>query len=475
MAFAMKHALKRNEEVKDDPAKQVKRIIYVIPYTSIIEQTSKILGGIFGPENVIEHHSNLEPAADKRSALRAELAAENWDAPIIVTTNVQFFESLYAAKTSRARKIHNIVNSVVILDEAQLLPPELLTPCTDALNQLTTCFGVTLVLATATQPALPGLQPAEIIPPDLRLYERLRRTRIHLPEDAAARTEWADLAKRLVTHDQVLCIVNTRRDCHALFKLLPPGTIHLSALMCGAHRSQVIADIKDRLRRGDPCRVISTQLVEAGVDVDFPVVYRAMAGLDSIAQAAGRCDREGKLTAAGGHGQVYVFAPPKSAPLGLLRKGEVTMREMRSVEGFDPQDPAFFAQYFRLFYGKLNETGTHFRDWLVRDVPAVPPAIAFRTAGKEFKLIDDTKQQAVFVRWGGNDKPLAELRAIGPTRDNLRALQRSTVSLSKSAFLACKRDVEEIWPGYWLWIGKYDSITGLDAFGDGFTPEEMTR
>lgn len=465
MAFALRHALRHDK----------RRIIYVIPYTSIIEQTAKVLGDILGPENIVEHHSNIEPSDDKRNNLRAELAAENWDAPVVVTTNVQFFESLYTAKPGRARKLHNIVNSVVILDEAQLIPPELLTPCVEAIHNLVTCFGVTLVLATATQPALPGLEPDEIIPPGLRLYERLKRTRIDLPADLSERSSWSELAERLGTHEQVLCIVNTRRDCHDLFKLMPPGTIHLSALMCGAHRSQVIGDIKARLKRGEPCRVISTQLVEAGVDVDFPVVYRALAGLDSIAQAAGRCDREGKLTAAGGHGQVCVFVPPKAAPLGLLRKGEDTMREMRHVEGFNPQEPSFFAQYFSLFYGKLNQTGAHFRDWLVRDVPAVPPAIAFRTAGHEFKLIDDAKQQTVFVRWGGNDKALAELRTIGPTRENLRALQRNTVSLSKSALLACKRDVEEIWPGFWLWIGKYDPITGLDAFGDGFTPEEMNR
>jgi CRISPR-associated endonuclease/helicase Cas3 len=460
VAFALRHALKYGKQ----------RIIYVIPYTSIIEQTAKTLGDIFGSENIVEHHSNLDPA---RESLRAELASENWDAPLIVTTNVQFFESLYAAKTSRARKLHNIVNSVVILDEAQLLPPELLTPCQDAMKQLVENYGVTMVLATATQPALPKLTPVEIIPPILRLYERLKRTDINLPADMNQRTEWGALAGRLQQHDQVLCIVNTRRDCRDLFKLMPAGTIHLSALMCGAHRSEVIAEIKRRLEAKESCRVISTQLVEAGVDIDFPVVYRALAGLDSIAQAAGRCDREGKLTAAGQHGQVHVFVPPKSAPPGLLRKGEDKMRELIGL-GSDPQMPESFTKYFELLHGAVNDTGSHFHELLVRDVnPRLE--IQFRSAAYEFRIIDDTAQQAVFVRWGDNEKRIDQLRAIGPTREGLRALQRSCVNLAKWHFQTAQAQgmVEEFWPGFWLWIGKYDGVGGLDIFGDGFTPEEL--
>lgn len=461
MSFALRHALKHRK----------RRVVYVIPYTSIIEQTAKTLGEIFGPENIVEHHSNLDP--QKRTP-RTELAAENWDAPIIVTTNVQFFESLYAANTSRARKLHNIANSVVILDEAQLIPPELLTPCVDALNQLVTCFGVTLVLATATQPALPGLAtPVPIIPPETNLYERLKRTDVILPENTTVRLAWNQLATKLQQYERVLCVVNTRRDCHDLFKLMPDGTIHLSALMCGSHRSAVIEQIKSRLKHGEPCRVISTQLVEAGVDLDFPVVYRALAGLDSIVQAAGRCNREGKLNDEGLLGAVHVFVPPKPAPMGLLRKSEDKMREMMAQPCFNPQRPEFFTKYFELFYGALNDTGARFRDLLVRDVnPEV--RIQFRTAGNDFTLIDETAQRAVFVRWGENGRWLDELRAIGPTRDNLRALQRSCVNLSKNAFLAAQNagNVEEIWPGFWLWIGKYDEVQGLDAFGEGFSPEE---
>lgn len=463
MAFALRHALRHGK----------RRIIYVIPYTSIIEQTAQTLGEILGSENMVEHHSNLDP---ERSTQRSEMASENWDAPIIVTTSVQFFESLYAAKTSAARKLHNIANSVVILDEAQMLPPELLTPCIEAMNHLVSCFGVSLVLATATQPALPNLLPVrEIISHELNLYTRLRRTAINLPTDWQSRTTWSELATRLAEHGQVLCIVNTRRDCHELFTLMPEGSIHLSALMCGEHRSDVITEIKRRLKDGESCRVISTQLVEAGVDIDFPVVYRALAGLDSIAQAAGRCNREGKLNDSGSLGEVYVFIPPTPAPPGLLRKGEDTMREMPAVAGFDPQEPAYYTRYFESYYARLNSTTGRpgskivFNQDLIRDFPRVP----FRTTGFEFRMIDDA-QQAVFVRWGENDRWLSELRTCGPTRDNLRALQRSCVNLPRRQVITLKAQglIEEVWPGFWLWIGKYDKIGGLDLFGDGYSISE---
>ena len=464
MTFALDHAVKHGKS----------RIIYVIPYTSIIEQTAKTLADIFGPENVIEHHSNLDP--DKETQ-RSRLAAENWDAPIIVTTNVQFFESLYAAKSSRCRKLHNIVNSVAILDEAQLLPPELLTPCVDALNLLTRQYGVTLLLATATQPALPNLDPPqEIVHDPAALYEKMRRTQIHFPNDFQTSTDWISLANQLQEHEQVLCIVNTRRDCYDLFKLMPEGTIHLSALMCGAHRSEVIAAIKQRLKDNKPIRVISTQLVEAGVDIDFPVVYRALAGLDSIAQAAGRCNREGKLFMKGQIGQVHVFVPPKRAPRGLLLKGENTTRELCSFTDFDIQQPDAFTRYFSLFYSKVNDTGSRFHDWLVKDVnPEV--AIHFRTAAQDFHLIDDQAQRPVFVRFRNNDSLLSQLRAVGPKRTIMRKLQRFTVNLSVSLAARMQADglLDEIWPGFLVqgMSSLYDETIGLDVFRETIPVEDL--
>lgn len=466
MAFAFRHA--QFHEKHD-----FRRVIYVIPYTSIIEQTARILAGIFGRENVVEHHSNL---SSEKESPRSRLASENWDAPIIVTTNVQFFESLYAAKSSRCRKLHNIVNSIVILDEAQLLPAEWLTPCVEAINQLVRNYGATLLLATATQPALPGLLPvSEIISPELDLYRRLQRTEIHPPLEMMHPESWDDVACELQRHEQVLCIVNTRRDCHDLYKTMPEGILHLSALMCGRHRSAMIRLIKWRLRKGLPVRVISTQLVEAGVDIDFPVVFRALAGLDSIAQAAGRCDREGHLTAAGKLGQVHIFVPPKPAPPGLLRKGEDKTREILSIPEIDLQHPSTFRRYFELFYGALNKTG---KEWLyerlVRD--ANPDlAFQFRTAGREFKIVKE-QGTSIFVRYGKSAKWLKQLAAIGPTRENLRALQRYSVNLSQFNFERARLSglVEDIWrEEYWCWTPTYDRWIGVNVFGSGWSPNDL--
>ena len=464
MAFALDHAVQHGK----------KRIIYVIPYTSIIEQTAAILRNIFGDNQVIEHHSNLDSAKETQ---HSRLAAENWDAPIIVTTNVQFFESLYAAKSSRCRKLHNLVNSVVILDEAQLLPPELLTPCVAVMNQLTRHYGVTMVLATATQPSLPGLDiPTEIIPQNLKLYKRLKRTQINMP-DMTAKTDWADIAERLKQHSQVLCIVNTRRDCHDLFELMPEGTIHLSALMCGRHRSAVIRLIHRRLKKKMQLRVISTQLVEAGVDIDFPVVYRALAGLDSIAQGAGRCNREGKLNADGKLGQVHVFIPPKAAPRGLLLKGENTTRELVSISDFNPDYPQEYTRYFNLFYSKVNDTGSQFYDWLVKDAnPSLH--FQFRTAAANFKLIKD-QNQPVIVRYNGSETWINQVRVIGPTRENMRRLQRYTVNLPVYMVEKMKSDgmLEEIYEGILAQAmpNLYNKKIGLDVFRENLPVEDLIQ
>jgi len=460
MAFALDHAAKHGK----------RRIVYVIPYTSIIEQTAAILADIFGAENVVEHHSNLDP--DKETQ-RSRLASENWDAPIVVTTNVQFFESLYAAKPGRCRKLHNIIDSVMILDEAQLLPPELLEPCVESINELVQNYGTTIVLSTATQPALPNLiSPWEIIAKPVDLYERLKRTEIVMPPDLSHQANWQEIAEIAQEHDQVLCIVNTRRDCYELHKEMPVGTVHLSALMCGEHRSEIIGQIKKRLNQGKELRVVSTQLVEAGVDIDFPVVYRALAGLDSIAQAAGRCNREGKLNVQGQLGQVHVFVPPKPAPRGLLLKGENTTRELLAATDFNPDHPEIFQRYFDSFYPRLNDTGSRFKELLQRDAPILE--FHFRTAANRFSLIDDI-QQPVLVRFGKSDQWLDELHRIGPKRLIMRKLQRYTVNISKRNFAKAKIDglVEQVWPGFWCWEGKYDQCYGLDLFGAGWAPEDL--
>ncbi|HBO37474.1 MAG TPA: CRISPR-associated helicase/endonuclease Cas3, partial [Pasteurellaceae bacterium] len=325
LGFALKHALKFGK----------KRIIYAIPFTSIIEQNASVFRQALGNEVVLEHHSNLE-VDEKKETTRARLATENWDAPLIVTTNVQLFESLFAARTSRCRKIHNIADSVVILDEAQQIPREFQKPITDMMRVLARDYGVTFVLCTATPPELgketdvfgrtllEGLPEAhEIIEDKAALAQRLRRVHIKLPEQSVAKQTWQEIADEISARNCVLAVMNTRGHARRLFAALPDTGIklHLSANMCAAHRTEVIALIRrylqyysqDQLKQ--PLWVVSTQLIEAGVDLDFPVVYRAMAGLDSIAQAAGRCNREGKLPN-GQLGEVVVFRAEQGAPTG---------------------------------------------------------------------------------------------------------------------------------------------------------------
>lgn len=296
LAFALRHAATHGK----------KRVIYVIPYTSIIDQTAEVFENILGAENVLEHHSGVDytmPEEEVDPALyRKALATENWDAPVIVTTAVQFFESLYSNLPSRCRKLHNIADSVIIFDEAQTLPVSYLYPCVSAIGQLVQYYGVTAVLCTATQPALqslfaelaPGLTMREICPDTDALYQFFRRTTLR---QAGALTE-EELAEQLKTSPQTLCVVNRRATDQKLYALLPEeGSYCLTTLLCPADRKRLLEEIRERLKSGLPCRVVSTSLIEAGVDVDFPTAWREEAGLDSIIQTAGRCNREGKASA----------------------------------------------------------------------------------------------------------------------------------------------------------------------------------
>ncbi len=460
-AFALRHAVLHGK----------RRIIYVIPYMSIIEQTADTLRQHFGNLNVVEHHSNLDPDAQTKAA---RLASENWDAPVIVTTSVQFFESLLAARSSRCRKLHNIADSVVILDEVQLLPPELLAPCTDMMRQLAAHYGVTMVLSTATQPVLPGLGTiAEIIPPSADLSRRLRRVRYTLPDVRENKPRsWDEIAVELARHPQILCVVNTRRDCLELFGKMPPETIHLSASMCGAHRSKVIDEIRRKLQAHEPIRVISTQLVEAGVDIDFPVVYRALAGLESIAQSAGRCNREGNHPDGG---KVVVFIPPKPAPMGQLRKAEDSARILLH-ETLDMENGEVFPRFFSEFYSRVEERFPY-EELLVRDAGCIQ--IQFREAAARFHMIDET-QQSMFVRYGASEGLIGalqeQIRIDAPYGHLLRKLQRFAVSVAKSQFLKLKANglIEEFAPGMFIWNGMYSETTGADIFNDTgrLTPDQ---
>lgn len=478
LAFALEHALAHGK----------RRIIYAIPFTSIIEQTAQVFRDVFvdlGEDAVIEHHSNLD--VDERTEDHASrLAAENWDAPLIVTTNVQLFESLHAARTSRCRKLHNLVDSVIVLDEAQQLPRDFLAPVLRVLKLLVAHYGVSVVFCTATQPALTprhapvtnrlildGIDAAQarsIVDQPQALFDALRRVDIRLPVDFAVRSTWGTIAGEIATEDCVLAIVNARKHARELFALLPQdGAEHLSALMCAEHRSAVIERIRVRLRDKRegrdmrPLRVVSTQLVEAGVDLDFPVVYRALAGLDSIAQAAGRCNREGRLD---GLGQVRVFVPSHAAPNGLLRQGEQTMTEMARTQRLDdPLAPATFRDYFNHFYAK-DDSG--FDRGGVLDLLKHDRA-AFRTAAEQFRLIDDDGESVIvpYRRPGEAESPvktwLNVLEKDGNERWARRKLQRYTVGVPRRVFAQMleRGEVEER-AGLWLALDLlYDERLGL--------------
>jgi len=461
IAFALEHAIKHQKQ----------RIIVAIPYTSIIEQTAEQYRAIFG-EAVLEHHSNLDPDKAEKENGRSRLASENWDAPIVVTTNVQLLESLFAARTSRCRKLHNLVNSVIIIDEAQLLPPDYLQPILDVLRLLTEHYGVTLVLSTATQPALGTVKDGfgrtalrgldarrEIISDVDALFNALSRVAVETPADMNLRKSWEELASELSAHPRVLTIVNSRRDARELHRLMPKGTIHLSAQMCGEHRSRVIAGIKESLRNGEPVRVISTQLVEAGVDLDFPVVYRAFAGLDSIAQAAGRCNREGKLD----KGKVVVFVPPKASPKGMLLYGEQATRSVWHGHDDHPLSHTLFDAYFRQYFGQESPDKHGIMSLLTTD--ARRGMVQLRTAAERFRLISDAGQ-SILVPYGKDGfKWLDLLQKQGPERYLLRKLQRYSVNVYENEFKKL-RDIgaiAELHPGIWGLVisNGYDERLGL--------------
>lgn len=489
MAFALRHALLH----------QKRRIIYAIPYTSIIEQTAKVFKFgtdddkeinklnldemLFGEDQVVEHHSNIDP---DRETSRNRLATENWDAPIIVTTNVQLFESLFAARTSVCRKLHNIANSVVILDEVQMLPPEYLKPILSVLRGLVSYFNVSVILMTATQPALEGRigsgqtimdgidNVRRIIEDPETLAQDLDRVEIYYPVDFDETSSWEIIRDQLIEYEQVLCIVNTRKDCRELHALMPEGTVHLSALMCAEERSNVISEIKDKLRSDLPVRVISTQLVEAGVDIDFPVVYRSLAGFDSIAQAAGRCNRENRLAEKRLKGRVVVFIPPEPAPPGLLRKGEQACKKILRSEKVHGLSPKLFIKYFEYYYGSLNEVDKpEFQPTMVRDAQEFK--FQFRTLAKNFHLIDEHFYQGVIVRYQNLEKKddidhfIGLLQKRGNQRWLLQKLQRFSVNVSIHDFLIMRaHDLIEPIGGYWVQRqnGLYRPGIGLQLEND---------
>ncbi len=440
MAFALNHAVKHG----------LKRIVYVIPFTSIIEQNAAVFKGCLGEENVLEHHSNFDWEQVKRRASlegqddetnqadeKLKLAAENWDIPIIVTTNVQFFESLFANKKSRCRKLHNLAKSVIIFDEAQTLPREFMKPCMLALQELILNYGASAVFCTATQPILKQFMPempdfTELVPDTQGLFNFYKRVQV---KQSGTLTD-DELLECIHAHEQALCIVNTRKHAKGLFdKLADNGRFHLSTLMCPAHRKTVLLEVRNRLKNGEPCRVVSTQVMEAGIDVDFPVGFRALAGLDSIIQAAGRVNREGQNPQGG---EMFVFEPDtkfiKRTPTFIKQTAEAARSILRE-HGADPASMAAIRAYFSLLdvlqdsqrSADAKEILTH----LNRN-----DGFDFKTAAEKFKLIDNNTV-AVIIPYNDEARELIKKLAFMPHPTKiLRQLQSYTVNIYEREFEA---------------------------------------
>jgi CRISPR-associated endonuclease/helicase Cas3 len=447
LEFAIRHAVKHG----------LKRIIYIIPFTSIIEQTAQKFREVLGNNAVLEHHSNFDVTDDDQPAF--SLAVENWDAPVIVTTNVQFFESLYAARATRCRKLHNIAESVLILDEAQSIPDDYLLPCLAALEELVRHYSVTAVLCTATQPALTGRWPhgsqtREIIPDAGRLYRSLKRVKV----EYVGAVQDADLVEEMQREPQLLAIVNTRRHAATLYRLLggAEGHFHLSARMYPEHRARQLANVRKRLAQGQVCRVVSTQLMEAGIDVDFPTVWRAVAGIDAIAQAAGRCNREGKLT----FGRTYVFDPECGLPRGWFqRMATLGKQVLQAVD--EPLAPEavqrFFSERFMLDAGGLD------RHEILKSIKQGGRRLAFpfRVIEQKFKLIEDLSCPIV-IPCPDNKTLLEEIETAEFPGIYGRQLQRYTVSVHPKEF------AEYLNRG---WLRQLRDMYYVLDYDQGYSPE----
>ncbi|MDA3960899.1 MAG: CRISPR-associated helicase Cas3' [Planctomycetota bacterium] len=426
LSFALRHACHHN----------LRRVIVAIPFTSIIEQNAQVYRAIFSeidPNPVIEHHSNLEPTDAETTTAR--LQSENWDAPIVVTTNVQLFESLFAAKTSSCRKLHRIVGSVIVLDEVQSLPVELLEATLSALRDLVEVFGCTVVLCSATQPALlqrpdfPIGIPAvtSIIPVTEDLHTALKRTVV---EHAGTLTDEA-LADFIRDEEQALCIVNTTAHAARIGERIgeDPAHFHLSTRMCPAHRLEVLSEIRRRLLARKECRVVSTQLVEAGVDLDFATVYRAPCGFDALTQAAGRCNREGKRDC----GRVVSFNTTELPPPGHLRQSAQVASELLP-DYTDPLAPTTIEAYFRHYYWqRSSEWDKHHvlgGDVLPAKGDLFRMGIQFADIAERYRIIRDATDTLI-VPWGDNGRAirarLTDSRA--PTRFEIRRAQRFSVGI----------------------------------------------
>ena len=450
MAFALEHARRHG----------MQRVIVVIPYLSIIEQNAAEYRKVLDPKEegiVIEHHSAVGAKDDDEEEGRSleELAAENWDAPVIVTTSVQFIESLFANRTSKCRKLHNIANSVVLLDEVQTLPSHLLNPLLHVLRDLEKHYQTSFVFSTATQPAFSRSaslsngfdvsEVKEIVSQPDELFQKLSRV---VYEVRTSESDWSELAGEWANNPQALGVVNTRKQAAEWWELLRDSlkeqelrkedlkaklrsVLHLSSAMCAEHRTQVLKKVRRRLKEGRFCWLVSTQVVEAGVDIDFPLVYRALGPLDSIVQAAGRCNRENRLK--GKKGCVVVFRPTDAKlPGGVYRVA--TDIAARLLDQLSMDDLSGEPDLFRRYFGELFQyVPTDYEHQRKCSIQEDRKALRFREVARKAKVISDDTQAVIAPMREAMEEvdAIRERPQDGPrfTREDLRALQRFMVNL----------------------------------------------
>lgn len=466
LGFALKHAIHNNMD----------RVIVVIPYTNIIEQTAKEYREILGYNKVLEHHSNFEfTEDDKEMESRVKLAAENWDMPIVVTTSVQFFESIFASKVSRTRKIHNIANSVIIMDEVQTLPPGFLKAILQVMKQLVNNYSSTIIFSTATQPAFKtragfeGIDNIkEIAPQPDKIYKDLKRVEYNF-DYIEQKMSWREVVEKMLEKKQALVVLNTRDGAREVFSKLKQSEqnniYHLSTYMCAKHRSIVLDEIKEKLKNNENCYLVSTQLIEAGVDIDFPLVLRAIAPLDSIVQAAGRCNREGELDV----GEVIVFEPEEAKlPSGIYKtatgKTKLFLDDPKKL-----QDPDIFYDYFNTLYSDVNLDKSNIQE--------LRESFSFREVDYKFKLIPDDTVNVIIENFRLVDKLPVDLNLIKKkefiSRDEWRKLQPFIVSLRKYKVNDLLKEglINELIEDVYVWTGKYDKNEGIKK---EYTPGDLT-
>lgn len=483
MAWALEMAIRNHHD----------RIIYVIPYTSIITQTAMVFREIFGKENILEHHSEVvveqqtEDDKSNEQMSRPKFLTENWDAPIILTTNVHFFESLFASKPAKCRKVHSIANTVIVMDEVQALPEGFLSPILSAIDTLSEAFHCSILCCSATQPVYdedlsspdeggdyytPLDTRGDLVPREARYFAPFDRVDYHLEPQTVTSQE---LAERLAAEHSVLCVVNSRKDAGQVYRALrdlpkvkADEVIHLSRSMCSAHLRRAIETIKERMREGKPTKVISTQLIEAGVDLDFPCVWRAHSGLGSIIQAGGRCNREGKMER---RGQVFVFSlADGSRPFGNIARGcNATKMLLHKLSNIitDPTDPEVIAKYYRLYFKDIPDFDT---EGIEKDLTEDPEDINFESAAERFKLIDEEGTFPVIVPYMEEGKAL--VRKIRNheilTREDYHRMQEYSVSLRQGDYstLLGHGNIEQIpWGEDFISVlvddECYDSVAGI--------------